>query len=111
MAEPHLTELRLIAQQWMLHSDNFGSIVCKHFFSGAAAYKDNQIFMSLSPVGLALKLPEAECAALIANGATELQYFSNSPIKKGYVVLPTALVEDHAVLMGWVKRSIEHSAH
>ena len=72
---------------------------------------DNQIFMSLSPVGLALKLPEVECAALIAVGATELRYFPGSPIKKGYVVMPSALVEDQAALMGWVKRSIEHLAH
>ena len=31
-------------------------IVCKRFFGGAAAYVDARIFVSLTPVGLTLKL-------------------------------------------------------
>ena len=90
----------------MRNTTNSSDVSCKHFFSGAAAYTGGQIFMSLSPVGLALKLPEADCAALFEQGATALRYFPKAPVKKGYAVLPAEVVEDEAGLAGWVVRSL-----
>ena len=63
--------------------------------------------MSLSPVGLALKLADDDCALLLNQGATPLKYFPKAPIKKGYVVLSAQLIEDEKELSGWIKRSME----
>ncbi len=79
----------------------------KHFFSGAAAYADGHIFMTLTAVGLALKLPQADRNALFDQGAKALRYFPKSPVKTDYVVLPTRLIDDDAVLTHWISRSIE----
>lgn len=106
MAEPYLTELKAIIGRINALGPEIGVVSCKHFFSGAAAYVDAQIFMSLSPVGLALKLPEADCARLFSQGATPLKYFPKAPVKKDYAVLPAQLVEDEKTLMEWVVRSM-----
>lgn len=53
----------------------------KHFFSGAAAYAQGRICITLTPVGLALKLPEAARGRLAKAGATPLRYFPKGPIK------------------------------
>jgi TfoX/Sxy family transcriptional regulator of competence genes len=82
------------------------TIACKHFFGGAAAYAQGQIFMTLTPVGLALKLPEASRDRLIALGAQPLRYFPTGPIKKDYVVVPEILAHDRAALAPWIKESI-----
>lgn len=86
MAHPYLKEL-----QQLLHEIKLGNsdIVCKHFFSGAAAYTDGHIFPSLTPKGLAFKLPESRCEELLSNDFAEpLRYFDNSPVKRGYVLFP-----------------------
>ena len=41
------------------------TIGCKRLFSGAAAYANGRIFISLTPVGLAVKLAEPEKGALM----------------------------------------------
>ncbi|MBT3704016.1 MAG: TfoX/Sxy family protein [Alphaproteobacteria bacterium] len=104
MAQPWLSDLQALADTLALHGD----ITCKHFFSGAAAYKDGQIFMSLSPAGLALKLPEQTCADLISKGAKPLKYFANSPAKKGYAVLPDNICEDDKALHKLISLSLEY---
>jgi len=101
MAEPYLTDLQII-----LGRAEFDAITCKHFFSGAAAYVEGRIFMSLSPVGLALKLPEHDLQALFGQGAKPLQYFPKAPVKKDYVVLPPHMVDDISVLSDWIGRGI-----
>lgn len=54
------------------------------FFRGAALYIDGVLCVSLSPVGLAFKLPESEVEELIQNGqAVPLKYFPQGHIKKG----------------------------
>ncbi len=63
------------------------SIEIKHFFSGAALYLNGVICSSLSPMGLAFKLSEAEVNKLIKSGkAHPLKYFPNGNFKKGYVL-------------------------
>jgi TfoX/Sxy family transcriptional regulator of competence genes len=82
------------------------TIACMHFFGGAAAYAQGNIFMTLTPVGLALKLPEASRERLITLGAQPLRYFPTGPIKKDYVVVPEHLAHDRAALTPWIKESI-----
>lgn len=86
MAQPYLSEL-----QEVLADINVGDteLVCKHFFSGAAAYANGKIVASLSPKGLAFKLSERRCDSVLSEGiAKPLQYFERSPVKRGYVLFP-----------------------
>ncbi|WP_419904737.1 TfoX/Sxy family protein [Kiloniella sp.] len=93
MAEPYLTDLTTLTQQ-IAQTQNLSSITCKHFFSGAAAYVEGQIFMSLSPAGLALKLPDIQRDQILQQGGKPLKYFPKAPIKKDYAVLSDAQRED-----------------
>lgn len=78
----------------------------KHFFSGAALYVNGK---SLTPVGFAMKLPEESRNDLLKHkGAKPLRYFQEGPIKKDYVILPKAIVNDAKVLRHWARLSIEH---
>ncbi len=106
MAEPYLRELKSIVERVSAPDDQAGYITCKHFFSGAAAYLDGHIFMSLTPVGLALKLPKDDCTALINQGAKPLQYFPKAPVKKDYIILPDQFMDDEN-LSDWISHSIE----
>jgi len=110
MAEPYLTNIRDLVDRLSLHDSGDASLTCKHFFSGAVVYVGEQIFMSLSPVGLALKLSAKDCETLFADGARPLKYFAKSPIKKGYVVLPEHLATDDNNLRPWIFRSLDHVA-
>ncbi len=65
--------------------------------------------MSLTPVGFAIKLPEESRNTLIKElGAKPLRYFPKGPIKKDYVVLPKAALNDIKALRNWVKISVEY---
>ena len=86
MAHPYLEELRQLLHNVGLEDSD---IVCKHFFSGAAGYTAGKIFTSLTPKGLAVKLPESRCEKLLSNNLAEpLRYFDKSPVKRGYVLFP-----------------------
>ena len=64
-------------------------LVCKHFFSGAALYAEKRICLSLTPVGLAMKLPAKTREELLGSEkAVPLRYFPRAPIKKDYVLFP-----------------------
>ena len=92
MAHPYLEQLQHLVHDLDLASPD---IVCKHFFSGAAAYAHGQLFASLTPGGLAFKLPEPRCKDLLSRDCAEpLRYFDNSPVKRGYVLFP-----EHGKLM------------
>ncbi|MBI3629284.1 MAG: TfoX/Sxy family protein [Candidatus Rokubacteria bacterium] len=81
----------------------------KHFFSGAAVYANGRIFISLTPVGFGIKLPEQSRIALLKhNGARQLRYFPDGPIKKDYVVLPDSMLKDRRSLRHWIRVSIEY---
>lgn len=84
MAQPYLDQLRELVSAI---DPNNHELTCKHFFSGAALYVGHNICASLTPKGLAFKLPNSRCEELIAqNTAIPLRYFDNSPIKQGYVL-------------------------
>ena len=106
MAEPYLRDLQSIIERLSASNDEADKITCKHFFSGAAAYVDGHVFMSLTPVGLALKLPKDDCTALLNQGAKPLQYFPKAPVKKDYIILPSKFRDDKN-LSDWISRSIE----
>ena len=79
----------------------------KHFFSGAAAYANDRICMTLTGVGLAMKLPDDGRARLREEGAKPLRYFPEAPIKKQYVLLPDGM--DPERLGFWARQSIDHA--
>ena len=86
------------------------SLECKHFFSGAALYADERICISLTPVGLALKLPEKTRNRLLKNKtAVPLRYFPKAPIKKDYVLFPNGIEKGKRTLYKYVKESVEYS--
>ncbi len=80
----------------------------EHFFSGAAAYAQGRICITLTPVGLALKLPEAARGRLMKSGAKPLRYFPKGPIKKDYVVVPRAIEDDRRKFKLWARQAIDH---
>ena len=109
MSQSHLDVLRSLLERVTLDPDSRNAIECKLFFSGAAAYANGRIFMTLTTVGLALKLPEESRAALMKRGARPLRYFAKAPVKKVYVILPQTLAKDDVALASWIKESIRFS--
>ncbi len=107
MAEPYLTDLKIIVERACAPGEEAMDISCRHFFGGAASYVGDRIFMTLTPVGIALKLSEADRKSLFAQGAKTLRYFPNAPVKKDYALLPAHVMDDERVLRQWISRSIE----
>jgi len=106
MAEPYLTRLNELIGCLVLEADIVTALSSRHFFGGAATYVDGKIFMSLTPVGLALKLPQADCSSLIAEGAKPLQYFPKAPKKKNYVIFSKTQISNRDKFARWVLASI-----
>lgn len=89
MAEPYLTDLQALADQWVSSDERVRVLECRHFFSGAAAYRDGAIVASLTPVGLAFKVSAQVRDELLSQGlAVPLRYFPAGPIKRNYVLFP-----------------------
>ena len=107
MAEPYLGALKSIVERVWAAGGAADDISCKHFFGGAAAYVDGRIFMTLTDVGLALKLPEDDRDRLFGQGVSPLRYFPNAPVKRDYVLLPDQITDDDGVLGAWMARSVE----
>ena len=78
-----------------MRADNrVGVLECRHFFSGAAVYRDGSIVASLTPVGLAFKVPTEVHDRLLESGrALPLRYFPRSPIKRDYVLFPDSAID------------------
>ena len=71
------------------------NLECRHFFSGAALYIDGTICASLTPVGLALKLPPNVREELLGDGRGKpLKYFEGGKVKKEYAILSPTVVAD-----------------
>jgi TfoX/Sxy family transcriptional regulator of competence genes len=107
VAAPYKTSLQVLVDT-SLGADS-GLVVCKHFFSGAAAYLDDRVIATLSPVGLAFKLSEGSCQELLKADAKPLRYFPKSPIKRNYVLfeIPADLDSDRVTSL--LIESIEHA--
>jgi len=105
----HVNTLRALLRTAAANLDRGIVIECKHFFSGAAAYADGRIFMTLTSVGTALKLPPASQAMLFAQGAKPLRYFPSGPIKKDYVIVPEPIASNADILAAWIVKSVKFS--
>src|SRR5436309_8093082 len=78
----------------------------KPMFGGIGGYADGRMFASLSDVGLALKLGEADRDALLKlKGAKPLQYAPDVPPSKPYVVVPETMLSDRHALRSWIAKS------
>jgi len=84
-------------------------LIIKHFFSGAAVYANRKICITLTPIGLAIKLPEEHRVKLLKQkGVKSLKYFPKAPIKKEYIVLPESKLKDLVKLKRFVNMSINY---
>ena len=108
MADAYVKLLDEVLRQSAPVLKNTVDIDVRHFFSGAAAYADGRIFMSLTPAGLAVKVSEDDRAALAELGAQPLQYFPKAPIKKDYLVLPDTIAKDQTALANWIDKSVAY---
>ncbi len=107
MAQPYLDQLRKLVSA----TDGRHDLVCKHFFSGAALYVECNICASLTPKGLAFKLPKSRCDDLIEqNKAIPLRYFDRSPIKQGYILLPDFQDLSDTDISSYLAECIAHAA-
>ena len=95
MAEPYLAQLNEILDE-IGGPPNPGVILeARHFFSGAALYANQKICASLSPAGLALKLPEDQRNRLCEEEqATEFRFFPSGPVKREYALISEKLVKN-----------------
>jgi len=109
MAEPYLQDLRELLDRLAPIARVGHDLTCKHFFAGAAAYVDGRIFMTLTPVGLAVKLPPARCEELLAAGGKPLRYFPGAPVKKAYVLLPDEAASGDQALARLIAESVRFS--
>lgn len=107
VVETHRLALRALIDDTTPDLERLGGIECKHFFSGAAAYVDGHIFVTLTKVGLGFKLNPADCAALLEQGGEPLQYSPGAPVKKDYVLLAQALRNDPKALAPWIQASVD----
>ena len=72
-------------------------------FGGIGVYANDRMCVSLSDIGLAVKLAGAEHAALLKlKGAKPLQYEPGAPVSKTYVVVPPAMLTDAKTLGHWL---------
>ncbi|MCR4300477.1 MAG: TfoX/Sxy family protein [Sulfuricaulis sp.] len=109
MAQEYLQQLTVLLKQTTSGRFKGVKLECKHFFSGAAVFAAGRKCITYTPVGLALKLPKESLSTLMTDkGATPLCYFPKGPIKKGYVILPKAMLKDMKALRHWVKVSIKY---
>lgn len=80
-------------------------------FGGIGAYANDKMCVSLSDIGLAVKLEGEEHAALLKlKGARALQYEPSMPPSKTYVVVPDAMLKDRKTLGHWLSISARQAA-
>ncbi|HEY4940898.1 MAG TPA: TfoX/Sxy family protein [Rhizomicrobium sp.] len=80
-------------------------------FGGIGVYADDRMCVSLSDIGLAVKLiGEAHAGLLKLKGAKPLQYEPSMPPSKSYVVVPEAMLADARALGHWLALSAAQAA-
>jgi TfoX/Sxy family transcriptional regulator of competence genes len=110
MAEPYLERLSQIVNQLGPISPENVTLETKHFFSGAALYANGKICASLSPSGFAVKLPAEVRQSLMSEGnAKEFRFFDSGPVKREYVALTDAIVEDQKALRKLIRMSARYA--
>ncbi len=109
MAEDHVAALEALLAGTVAALPPGVAVEVKRFFGGAAAYAEGRICITLTPAGLALKLPEDGRARLLGEGGGALRYFPNAPIKKQYVVAPVELADDGGRLRFWARQAIDYA--
>ncbi len=83
----------------------------KAMFGGIGVYANDRMCVSLSDVGLAVKLAGAEREALLRlEGAQPLRYEPSTPPSKTYVVVPDAMLKDRKMLGHWLAVSAAQAA-
>ena len=111
MAEPYLERLSQMVSRLELSQARGVALESKHFFSGAALYANGKICASLSPMGLAVKLPADVRRSLIEESkGTEFQFFASGPIKREYVALLESILQDDETLREILNTSINYVA-
>jgi len=109
MAKEHLKKLSAFIEKATADWSENIKLECKYFFSGAALFAEERICISLTPVGLAIKLPEDTKDNLLINKkAIPLIYFPKAPVKKGYVLFPGGIAKGSKTMHRYVKESIEY---
>ena len=107
MAQPYLDQLEEKLSGWGLRRLRGVELECKHFFAGAALYANGKIVASLTPAGLALKLPEETRLALFrTRKAKRLRYFAKGPVKKDYAVLSRPTISNRSEVRELLRLSI-----
>jgi dienelactone hydrolase/TfoX/Sxy family transcriptional regulator of competence genes len=109
MAKEFTKDLKALLEPTIAALPSDVVVEVRHFFSGAAAYVNGRVCLTLTPVGLAMKLPEDDRARLIKQGAKPLRYFPKGPVKKQYVLCPPAFRDDPDNLAHWARRAIDHA--
>ena len=109
MAKEYLEKLSIFVEKASSELPGNIKLECKHFFSGAALYANERICISLTPVGLAMKLPEKTKNRLLkSNKAIPLCYFPKAPIKKEYALFPDGVRKGGKTLQKYARESIEY---
>jgi TfoX/Sxy family transcriptional regulator of competence genes len=109
MAQPYFDRLSAKLRESNPPKPRGVVVECKHFFSGAALYANGRIFASLTPAGLAIKLPERSRSDLLrARGGRRLRYFKGGPIKKEYIVLSHRTAADREKVRELLRAGIRY---
>jgi hypothetical protein len=109
MAKEYFEKLAKLVEALDKDGELTGTMQVKHFFSGAALYVNEKICVSLSPVGLAFKLPKEEVDELINSGrAIPLKYFPKGPEKRGYALFEEPDLTDTQLWEKYFKRAVQH---
>ena len=109
MAKEYLEKLSTFIEKATSNCTNKIVLECKHFFNGAALYADERICITLTPLGLAIKLPEGTKDKLLkSKKAIPLRYFEKGPIKKDYVLFPGFGTKSNNALYKYAKASIDY---
>ncbi|OLS24279.1 MAG: hypothetical protein HeimC2_23440 [Candidatus Heimdallarchaeota archaeon LC_2] len=110
MSNIYVTKLNSLFEK--LFSDNvlsrkqFNKLQIKNFFGGGAAYIQNHIFMTLTKVGLALKLSDDDLQNIMKIGGKELRYFAKVHIKKQYSIIPNNIISSSKEFSNWIRKSL-----
>ena len=110
MAEPYLERLSQIVSGFRPLFIDGVMLETKHFFGGAALYANGKICASLSPAGLAIKLPSEFRQSLIQDGeGKEFRFFAWGPVKREYVALSESILQDDETLGRLIAMSVSYA--